>query len=270
MRDEYLVEPSGIASRYYTEEDGEEESVRIYLDGLDGGPDAVLCRHSDGARAEPHFHHGSQFQLMLRGETEFSDHLLTSPAVHYTDHNTAYGPFTMRKDHQMLVLHARPAGQVFIKDILKDRAAREKLNRAGRQISGSASEASWEPVPGHPGVRRKMLIPESEGPCVQLVECPPNAELNVGPTRFGRFELIADGTASLEGKPLESKTLRFVRGTRAFAPLRAGARGATVIVLSFDEDAAKGEMGGISIAGRLAMFRQTEPDQLKVLRAAAE
>src|SRR5262249_34560272 len=115
MKDEYVVEPAAIASRYFTEEDGEEEAVRIYLDGLDGGPDAVLCSHSDGAMAEPHFHHGSQFQLMLRGKTEFADELLEAPAVHYTDHNTAYGPFTMRERHQMLVLHPRPAGQVFMK-----------------------------------------------------------------------------------------------------------------------------------------------------------
>jgi hypothetical protein len=265
MKDEYVIEPAAIASRFFTEEDGEEEAVRIYLDGLDGGPDAVLCSHSDGAIAEPHFHHGSQFQLMLRGKTEFADELLEAPAVHYTDHNTAYGPFTMRERHQMLVLHPRPAGQVF----LKQPGARTNLNRTGRQLSGTAGEAAWEPLPGQPGARRKVLLSEASGPGVQIVECAPDTVLNVGATQYGRFEFITAGMATLAGRPLARKTLRFVRGTRDFAPLKAGPDGATVIVLSFDEDATRGEMGGISIFERLASFQETQAEKLKALQAAA-
>jgi hypothetical protein len=37
--------------------------------------------------------------------------------VHYTDHNVPYGPFS--GDHDMIVVHAKPAGRASDEDALK-------------------------------------------------------------------------------------------------------------------------------------------------------
>jgi hypothetical protein len=219
-------------------------------------------RHSDGATGSRHFHHGSQFQFTLEGVATFRESDNGPLSVFYSDHNTAYGPFRMLGDHRMLVLHPRPAGQVF----LKEPGSGKDRNLDGRHIFGAASAAEWEDVPACPGARRKVLIPESEGPAVQVVECPAGTELALGDTTYGRFEFVVDGSVSLDGAPLERESLRFVRGQRAFAPLVAGDGGATVAVLCFDDDATKGELGGLSIADRVAQFEEIRASEAKMLK----
>jgi hypothetical protein len=263
MKDEYVIEPSSLKRRFFEEEEGEEESIKVYLDGLDGGPDAVVVRHSDDAKGSRHFHHGSQFQFSTAGVMEFHDLRLEAPAVFYTDHNTAYGPFKMLDEHRMLVIHPRPAGQVF----LDRKGPSAELNRDGRKISGTVTAASWEAVPDSPGTKSKTLISPQQGPTVQLVQCQPGASLATHQTAYGRFEFIMDGTAELEGRPLERETLRFIRGTRPFSPLVAGPDGATIAVLCFDEDAEKGELGGISIADRMAEFSEVDASEVQYLKS---
>jgi hypothetical protein len=262
VQDEYVVQPSTIRPRFFREDGGEEESVKVYLDGLDGGPDAVVVRHSDQARGSRHFHHGSQFQFTVEGAMEFHHGRLDAPAVHYTDHNTAYGPFSMLDDHRMLVLHARPAGQVF----LDERGSSAERNRDGRTLSARAAEMPWDPVPGVADARRRVLLDPASGPGVQIVEAGAGAPVAVGDTTYGRFEFVLDGEVMLDGQPLEAETLRFTRGRRAFAPLIAGPAGATVAVLSFDEDATRGERGGISIADRVAQFAEIGAADATVLK----
>jgi hypothetical protein len=266
VRDEYVVQPSTIRPRFFTEDGGDEESVRVYLDGLDGGPDAVMARHSDNAMGSRHFHHGSQFQFTLEGVATFRQSDNGPLSVFYTDHNTAYGPFRMLDNHRMLVLHPRPAGQVF----LRDPGSGKDRNPNGRHIFGAASTAEWENVPECPGGRRKVLISAEEGPMVELRDLPAGAELNFGPSTYGRFEFVVDGNASLEGATLERETLRFVRGDRAFSPLVAGEGGAMFAVLCFDDDAVKGEQGGISIADRVAQFEEITANEAKLVKVDEE
>jgi hypothetical protein len=262
MLDEYVVQPSTIRPRFFTEDGGEEESVRVYLDGLDGGPDAVMVRHSDNATGSRHFHHGSQFQFTLEGVATFRESDNGPLSVFYSDHNTPFGPFRMLDDEGMLVLHPRPSGQVF----LKEPGSGKDRNPDGRHIFGAASTSEWEDVPDTPGGRRKVLIAEAEGPMVELRQLPAGAPLELGPPTCGRFEFLIDGNASLDGVALERETLRFVRGDRTFAPLVGGEGGATIAVLCFDDDAFRGEQGGISIADRVAQFEEISAGEAKVLK----
>ncbi len=263
---ERLIEPSMLKARFFEEEEGEEEAVKVYLNGTDGGPCAVLCGHSQGAVGQPHFHHGSQFQLMLRGTTEFPDETIVAPAVHYADHNTPYGPFTMNDEHLMLVLHGRPAGQMW----MDEPAAAKRVFHDGRQIRGAADVMTWENVPGHSGIRRKCFLPAGSGPTVEMFECSPGEELPSSRPTFGRFEFVWEGQVALRGKLLERRTLRYARGDETPSPLKAGPDGATVFFCSFDADVDKGVMGGLSIADRMASFKETDPSGLKVFGAGRE
>lgn len=87
-------------------------------------------------------------------------------------------------------------------------------------------------------MRRKVLIPESAGVAAQLVTCPPGTVLPEAPATYGRYEFVIAGTAVLSGNRLSPECVRFVSGAKQPASLTAGPEGATVLVLTFDEDAA--------------------------------
>jgi hypothetical protein len=161
---------------------------------------------------------------------------LEAVGVHYTDHNVPYGPF--HGDHDMVVIHAKPAGRRAMKDVIKSEAFRREINRSGRQLHCSANTLEWEPMPGHEGARRKVLIPESAGVSAQIVACPPGATLPEAPAPYGRYEFVIAGTATREGNRLGPECVRFVCGAERPAPLIAGPEGVTFLAVTFDEDAA--------------------------------
>jgi len=205
--------------------------------GLDGsqGPELVHLR-AVGHDSDPHYHTGAQFQIFLDGYAQFPDFRLEAVGVHYTDHNVPYGPFN--GDHDMIVVHAKPAGRRAMKDVLKSEVLRREINRTGRQFHGSANTMEWEPTSNHKGARRKVLIPEGAGVSAQLVACPSGTELLEAPAPYGRYEFVIAGSAVLEGNQLGPECVRFVCGAERPTPLIAGSDGAVFLVLTFDEDAA--------------------------------
>lgn len=232
--DRYIVDASTIETRLIPMPGGHELRVEVFLDGSNCGPEASSGQFTDGYVTNPHFHLGAQFQLLLDGAMEFPDFTLVGPAVHYTDHHVAYGPFTVRgKTHNMYVLHAKPAGIVRFED---DKTALKQIDKSGREITRSAHEVEWEPLPGHAGARRKVLIPAADGPSVQIIECPPGMELPSAVPRYGRFEVVYSGSVTVAGKALGRGGLRFVAADEQTPPLKVGAEGAVLIVLEFDEN----------------------------------
>jgi len=206
------------------------------LDGGAGGPEAMRVRLG-GLDVPPHFHHASQFQLLLKGAMQFTDRRIDAITVHYTDHDVPYGPFKPDSDHDMLILHAKPGGY----SPMSDKEARKMINSHGREIEGCARDARSEPLPG--GGSRKTLLSDETGVSVQVLECPAGAVFSGDPPSYGRYELILSGSATVNGQHLGVDSLRFVQGDEPAAPLVCGPEGATFIVLSFDRDAAKGYGG---------------------------
>jgi hypothetical protein len=229
------IEPSEVAWKTLPLDDGGEVQLQMYLKGTDGGPEAIHARISEGYEVEPHFHLAAQFQLLLEGSMEFPVFRLDAPAVHYTEHNVPYGPFKVSGSHDMLVLHTKPGGVV----MMRDKERRRQANTRGREITCCAHEVEWEPFPGYEGARRKVLIPASNGPSVEILECPPGMRFAAGAPAYGRYEVVLTGAASAGGKRLGPKGLRFVEAGEQASALTCGPQGATLIVLTFDHDAAK-------------------------------
>src|SRR5579864_4384435 len=106
MLKEYVVDAPRVPWK-----PGETEGLtfhcQVLLSGDDGGPEAIRFRFDQTPSVYAHMHLTAQFQLILAGEMEMprgSLHL--GPlSVHYTDHNTPYGPFSVAPGHDMLVLH---------------------------------------------------------------------------------------------------------------------------------------------------------------------
>src|SRR5260370_21088786 len=129
-------------------------------------------------------------------------------AVHYTDHNVAYGPHSRDGDHGFLVVHAKPAGLTRLKE-LKDKEARSEINRRGRHLHGSEHDATPEPVTGCPGATQKTLISDSRGVNVKIFECPAGTALKLDAPSYGRFELITKGSAGPHRNEQDEGYLRF-------------------------------------------------------------
>jgi hypothetical protein len=244
MTQEIIVDLSKVPWKTYS---GKYE-IQIGLDGSQG-PELVRARFS-GREVQPHYHRAAQFQLLLDGGLQFPNFRMAGIAVHYTDHNVPYGPFTTSGRHDMVVVHAKPAGVQYVKDAIRDPSLRKEINRTGREVHGSAGEVEWQPVPGREGLRRKALLSLDNGPSAELVECAPEVELPGSSAPFGRYEFVIKGSARLNGSELGPETVRFVRSPEPIAALCAGPAGATFMVLTFDSDAS--ESFGGSVLGDLS------------------
>jgi hypothetical protein len=231
----FVIESSEVPWKALALDRGGEAQLQMYLRGADGGPEAVRARISEGYEVEPHFHLAAQFQLLLAGAMQFPTFRLEAPAVHYTEHNVPYGPFTVSAGHDMLVLHTKPGGVV----LMRDRERRYQANTRGRELTRCAQEVAWEPLPGYEGARRKVLIPASAGPAAEIIECPPHLALTAPAPSYGRYEVVYKGSAFVNGKELGPLGLRFIEAGEEAVPLRCGPEGATLIILTYDEDAAQ-------------------------------
>src|SRR5262245_22004950 len=207
MPESYIATGMERPWQTYTLGEGRELKVHVLLGGIPDGPEAVHSIHPVG-KTFPHFHLGAQFQLVLSGAIDFPDQHLEAPAVHYTDHSVPYGPFTTSLNYQMMVVHARPAGQID----MSDREGRKRRNPHGREIGRSATEVAWEPFPGPAGGRRKRLINEPGGLGAEVIEAPAGAALQFATAPYGQFQIILEGSAACEGRDLPQFGLRFVRG----------------------------------------------------------
>ena len=217
-------------------EGGRGYHFRVCLEGGADGPEAMQVR-LPGLDVPPHFHHASQFQLLLGGSMQFSDRLMEAISVHYTDHDVPYGPFKPDAEHSMLILHAKPGGYA----PMSDKEARKMINARGREMEGCAREARSEPLSG--GGSCKTLVSDQSGVCAQIVECPAGAVFQGEAPVHGRYQLLLKGSVTVDGKRLDAESLRFVQGNEPEAPLVCGPDGATFMVLSYDQDAAKGYGG---------------------------
>lgn len=236
---EQIVEPASLAWKTLSLDGGGEAQLQLYLTGRDGGPEAIRAQISEGYTVEPHFHYAAQFQVLLEGSMAFPLVRLDAPAVHYTEHNTPYGPFTVSGGHDMLVLHTKPGGLA----VMRDKKRRWQANVRGRELTRCAHEVEWQPMPGYEYARRKLLLPPSFGPTAELVEFPAGAEFTPPVPEYGRYEVVYSGSASLLGGRLEPKALRFIPGGEQAAPFTAGPEGVSMIFVSFDRDADYSDAG---------------------------
>jgi hypothetical protein len=237
---QYIVDPREVPWKA-----GQTEGItfqcQVYLSGAGGGPEAIRFRFDPCPRVYAHMHLTSQFQLLIGGTMDFpkATMKLRPLAIHYADHNLPYGPFSTGEGHDMLVLHPKQGGLV----TMADRAARKQINLAGRQLVGMDKECEWIEVPEMEGARYKFLIPRGAGPQALIVECPPNCAIPAPAPIFGRYEVVVSGSAWFEGKSVTAPGLRYAVGDEPPAPIQTGDEGATVILLSFDADAAEGGIG---------------------------
>ncbi len=240
----YVADPAEIPWK-----PGETEGVtfrcQVMLDGDDGGPEALRFQFDARPSVYAHMHLTAQFQLLIGGSMDFPRNNLNlrPPGVHYTDHNTPYGPFSVGDGHDVLVLHPKQGGLMTMGNL----TARREINLTGRVLTGMAKDLQWMNVP-ESEVRYKALIPRAHGPEVTILECRPHAAIISPPAQFGRYEVVFEGSMMVEGREVRPPGFRYVETEERPSPLEAGPEGATMIFLAFDANALEGGLTGEGIA----------------------
>lgn len=230
-------------------------ACQVLLSGEDGGPEAMRFRFDDCPSVYAHMHLTSQFQLLLSGAMDFPRGVkhLEALAIHYTDHNMPYGPFAVSARHEMLVLHPRAGGIIPMTNI----DARRQINLSGRLFASLAADSAWQALPGIDNADFKFLIPPDFGPAAVITRTPAHAALTMPPPKFGRYEVVLEGSAIIGNQEIGPPGFRYIRGEQAVAPLVTGDNGASVAFLTFDDDALEGGITGeaLAVEAALAMAR---------------
>jgi len=221
-------------------------SCQLLLAGEDGGPEAMRFRFDDCPSVYAHMHLTSQFQLLLGGTMDFPRGVkhLEPLAIHYTDHNTPYGPFSVSASHDMLVLHPKAGGLISMVNL----DARRHINLSGRILAALAVDAEAQPLPGVPDGSYKHLIAPGHGPTAVLVDVPPHAAMAMPAAEYGRYEVVLEGSVIMGGREIGPPGFRYVRDDEPSEAIVSGARGATVAFLTFDRDALEGGITGEGLA----------------------
>ena len=228
---------------------------QVLLSGEDGGPEALRFRFDDCPSVYGHMHLTSQFQLLLNGAMDFPRGVkhLEALAIHYTDHNTPYGPFAVSRNHEMLVLHPRAGGIISMANL----NARRQINLGGRIFASLAADSEWQTLPGAEHSSFKLLMPADFGPAGVVVKAPAHAALALPAAEYGRYEVVLEGSVIAGEQEIGAPGFRYTRGERDAEPLVTGEQGASVAFLTFDEDALEGGITGedLSVEAAEAMAR---------------
>jgi hypothetical protein len=221
-------------------------ACQVLLSGEDGGPEALRFRFDACPSVYAHMHLTSQFQLLLGGSMDFPRGVkhLEALAVHYTDHNTPYGPFAVSAGHEMLVLHPKAGGLISMANL----DARRQINLRGRILAAVADDAGWRPLPGAEAGTYQHLIAPDLGPAAVVVRVPPHASLAMPAPQYGRYEVVLAGSVMIAGQEIGPPGFRYTCGSEAAEPLLSGTAGATVAFLTFDPDALEGGITGEGLA----------------------
>lgn len=254
MARSYVVD-SANAPWKRSESEGITFACQVLLSGEDGGPEAMRFRFDDCPSVYAHMHLTAQFQLLLNGAMDFPRGVkhLEAPAIHYTDHTMPYGPFAVSGGHDMLVLHPKAGGIIS----MSNREARRRINLRGRLYAASASSSAWQPLPGGGHTQFKFLMPPDFGPAAVIVRAPAHAALAMPVPQFGRYEVVLEGSVVVEGREITPPGFRYVAGEEGVEPLLTGSDGASVVFLTFDQNALEGGITGegLSVAAAEAMAR---------------
>lgn len=245
MEQRYIVDAARVPwKRSVTE--GITFACQVLLSGEDGGPEAMRFRFDACPSVYAHMHLTSQFQLLLGGAMDFPRGVkhLEALAVHYTDHNTPYGPFAVSAGHEMLVLHPKAGGLISMANL----DARRQINLTGRILAAVATNSEWRPLPGVDAGTYQHLIAPGLGPAAVVVNAPAHAAMAMPAAEFGRYEVVLEGSVIIGGEEVGPPGFRYARGPEAVEPLITGADGATVAFLTFDRDALEGGITGDALA----------------------
>lgn len=201
-------------------------------------PHVFLIEQSPGSVVRPHFHHNSEFQVVVAGGGLFGKHDFLPLTVHYAGQQTGYGPITAGPGG-LTYFTLRPVTEIgawFLPD------ARDRIDR--RIPKGQKTSPRVTPIA--PAELRTLanatvdtvITPSASGLAAWLVRLPPGQRI-AAPTHvngLGRFYLVTSGSLRSGGEDMIQHTSIWVSPDDAF-PLESGPAGVEVLVMQFPANA---------------------------------
>ncbi len=208
------------------------------MDAVQETPQAFLIEMSANEVIVPHFHEVDQFQVFVAGSGSLGrdTHPVRPLAVHYADHHTGYGPITAGAlGYSYFTLRARTdSGAVY----LHKPGYREKL-KPSRKRHHTAPEIvlSTEPVLlARREIARETLFSEKDSALGSwMLRLGPDMQTE-GPAprgSGGQYYLVVNGSLAIDGQSCAAWTTVFVSADHQPLQIRAGAKGAEVLLMQF-------------------------------------
>ena len=202
------------------------------------GPNAYLIKQSPNSLIRPHFHHASQFQVIVGGSGTIGRHSVRPLTVHHAGQHTGYGPLVAGAEGlwYFTLRAVTESGAWFMPESREANDLRiPKTQRTTQPIDLSASDA----LRGRCETTVESLItPQPGGLATWLMRIPPGAAAR--PPRaentVGRFYLVVGGTACIDNVRLGNLEVAWVSDEDGFG-FEAGDDGVEMLVLQFPVDA---------------------------------
>jgi len=203
------------------------------------GPQATMSDLNPGETILPHFHGVSMFQLFLDGSATIGNRgqELKPLTIQFKDHHTAYGPIVAGPQGlsfvalRMFTANSEPV-------YLGKPGYRERLKQSKRRNLTSAPVVfSVDPVMQF---RREplwetLLEDADDGMCAQIVRLGAGMSVS-GPdprNAGGYYVFVGKGSLVRDGNELPKWSMVVVENTEAAFEIRAGDKGAEVLVLQY-------------------------------------
>jgi hypothetical protein len=196
------------------------------------GPQSFLVEQDPDSVILSHFHLQNEFQVVVRGGGSFGRHPVHPLTVHYAGAHTGYGPITAGPEG-LWYFTLRPRmdfGARFLPEARGEMQKTTKRHLLGGPLRPTAAgEQSDE-------ARCEEVFPaQPDGIGGWMLRIPPGASIaapaHVG--GLGRFYVIAQGDARIEGDTLSKWATVFLTPDEEPVEVSAGGSGADVLVLQF-------------------------------------
>ena len=197
-------------------------------------PTAFLVEQGPRVVIRTHFHVNSQFQVFAQGAGMLGRRDVKPFTVQYVAPHTGYGPivageaglwyFTLRP--------STPSGARYLPDL------RDSLDKTQPKRQVTSTPCVPARLSGEPRIDT-MIEPQADGLAAWMVHIPADTTLEAPAQAggLGRYYLVADGILLVQDQPLSALSLTWTSGEHEILPLRAGANGASVVVMQFPGDA---------------------------------
>jgi hypothetical protein len=204
-------------------------------------PNAYLVKQSPDSVLKAHFHHASQFQVIVHGNGRIGRHNVEPVTVHYAGQQTAYGPLVAGSEGLWyLTLRAvTESGAWFMPESAK--IADHEIPR-NYHITEPQTPSTDEVLATGGEVVETELLSEASGLGSWILRIPPHTKLPPLPafTGNGRYYIVIGGGLVSETKPLPPLSVVWA-SDEVDIQLTADAGGAEVLIVQFPEGAWKFE-----------------------------
>jgi hypothetical protein len=197
------------------------------------GPQAFLADVKPDEHVGSHFHPVDQFQVMYGAPGAFYQR---SPVpkvfLHYADAYSVYGPFGAGPEVGFEFFTLR-AMQTRLHGAMPERRA-ELLYRGERHLQVNLESLLEGPPVGTGSISVDTLIPpHADGLAAYFVRIAPGvtAAPPEGELRTGRYTVVIEGSAEIDGRTFGEKAVGFSSGDGPDIEVTAGSEGATVLFM---------------------------------------